>query len=533
MNIPEKLDKKNFGKYKNSKTLILEMTDWLQCNTNINTESLSKMEMVFLIRNGYTENPTCVCGNPITFQYSKYRTYCSPKCSATTESTKNKRRCTTNQKYGCDNVFQNTTIKQQVKKTNLERYGDENPFRLGSEYIRNKIMERYGVEYISQSSEIKQKIQDTCMERYGVSHPMKQHTLVSEISRKRYDNTYESFDRFSLDVVPLFITSEYHGGGYDILYKWMCKKCNQEFDHWYHNGYVPKCTHCYGKSAFELEVYDYIKSLGIDVQRNKRTIIKNMELDLYIPTKNIAIECNGNYWHSEIGGGKDSTYHVLKTNKCTEQGIRLIHIFQDEWKYKKEIVQSRLNHIFGLSMNKVYARKCVVKKIDTITKNVFLDKYHIQGKDNTPIRYGLFHDDILVAVMTFSRRRFDNKIGYELVRYATHSDYSVVGGAGKLLKAFESEFTPKSIISYADRRWSIGSLYLTLGFTHTHTSSPSYFYTKKYDIRESRIKYQKHNQKKLLNTFDSKLTEWENMQKNGFDRIWDCGNMVFEKTYGD
>lgn len=54
---------------------------------------------------------------------------------------------------------------------------------------------------------------------------------------------------------------------------------------------------------------------------------------------------------------------------------------------------------------------------------------------------------------------------------------------------------------------------------------------KNYHSRESRNKYQKHKLKNLLENFDPKLSEIENMVNNGFDRIWDCGNKVFVKEY--
>ena len=42
-----------------------------------------------------------------------------------------------------------------------------------------------------------------------------------------------------------------------------------------------------------------------------------------------------------------------------------------------------------------------------------------------------------------------------------------------------------------------------------------------------RSSYQKHKLEKLLPIFESSMTEWENMQANGYDRIWDCGNDVW------
>jgi hypothetical protein len=47
---------------------------------------------------------------------------------------------------------------------------------------------------------------------------------------------------------------------------------------------------------------------------------------------------------------------------------------------------------------------------------------------------------------------------------------------------------------------------------------------------ESRQKFQKHKLKDKLEVFNAELTEWHNMQNNGYDRIWDCGNMVFIKN---
>jgi len=46
-------------------------------------------------------------------------------------------------------------------------------------------------------------------------------------------------------------------------------------------------------------------------------------------------------------------------------------------------------------------------------------------------------------------------------------------------------------------------------------------------ISNARQKYQKHKIKDILPIFDEALTEWENMKNNGYDRFWDCGNLVF------
>ena len=63
-------------------------------------------------------------------------------------------------------------------------------------------------------------------------------------------------------------------------------------------------------SKMEKELVNWIKSLNIIVEENNRTLI-HKELDIYIPSHNLAIEFDGLYWHSELQG-KNSKYHLSK-----------------------------------------------------------------------------------------------------------------------------------------------------------------------------------------------------------------------------
>jgi hypothetical protein len=65
-------------------------------------------------------------------------------------------------------------------------------------------------------------------------------------------------------------------------------------------------------SVPEQAVEALLKSLSVEYDRNSRSIISPKELDFYIPSKQIAIEVNGLYWHSEINGSKPSSYHLGK-----------------------------------------------------------------------------------------------------------------------------------------------------------------------------------------------------------------------------
>ena len=133
--------------------------------------------------------------------------------------------------------------------------------------------------------------------------------------------------------------------------------------------------------------------------------------------------------------------------------------------------------------------------------------------------------------MTFGKTRYNNKAEWEMLRFCSKLGYHVVGAAGKLLKHFEQEYKPKSIVSYADMRWSQGKLYKALGFTFDHSSAPNYWYFKGPMLRESRVKFQKHKLPNILDHFDPNLSEVQNMVANGYNRIFDCGNMVFIKEY--
>ena len=77
---------------------------------------------------------------------------------------------------------------------------------------------------------------------------------------------------------------------------------------------------------------------------------------------------------------------------------------------------------------------------------------------------------------------------------------------------------------------SESTLYSRLGFSLVSESSPNYWYIKDGELF-NRIQFQKHKLKGLLEQFDESKSEWQNMQDNGYDRIFDCGNLVYVKSY--
>jgi hypothetical protein len=283
------------------------------------------------------------------------------------------------------------------------------------------------------------------------------------------------------------------------------------------------CKNCSNSlSLNEKKIVDFIREMGIECIENDRSLLKEYELDIYIPSHNIAIEYNGLYWHSEEY--KNNDYHLIKTNKCEEMGVQLIHIYEDDWLLKENIVKSRIKNILKLNEYKIYARKCVIKVVNKRDKKKFLDTNHIQGSVGSKIDLGLYYKDELVSIMTFGKRPILNSSEYELIRFCNKLNISVVGAASKLFTHFIKNYNPSNIISYADRSWSQGLLYENLGFEFVKNTTPNWFVVNK-GKKENRIKYQKH---KLIEMGgDINKTATEIMLEMGLSRIFDSGQKVY------
>ena len=155
-------------------------------------------------------------------------------------------------------------------------------------------------------------------------------------------------------------------------------------------------------------------------------------------------------------------------------------------------------------------------------------KNHIQGNDKSKIRIALVNEqEEIQCLMTFCKSRYNKLFQYEMSRFCNKLNTRISGGASKLFSYFIKKYNPISIISYSDKRLFSGKVYSALNMNRGTDSPPSYHYVKEGKIIGSRIMFQKHKLKSIIPIFDEKLTEWENMKANGFDRIWDCGNSKY------
>ena len=181
----------------------------------------------------------------------------------------------------------------------------------------------------------------------------------------------------------------------------------------------------------------------------------------------------------------------------TTENYKLFVIYEDLWFTKGDIIRNRLLANFGLGA-KIFARKCLVGKIDAERSKLFLEANHLIGDARSVFRYGLFSGEELVSVATFSASRPMERQGrvvrsFEWVRYANKASLRVVGGMGRLLERFVEEQMPDEIMSYADKEWSTGDVYRKLGFEQVGETPPVEFFV---DMET----YERIPVKKLLRT---------------------------------
>lgn len=439
-------------------------------------------------------------------------------------------------KYGTEYVFQNEEIKKKIKQTNMERYNVENISQ--SDLIKNKkiqtSLEHYGVTNPIQNKDIQEKYKQTCLNKYGAEYPLQNVEIIKKLQMKQrkafYIKLFNS-NRLRNLVKPNFNLEDYINVNHK--YSFTCLKCNNVFESHLDDGIIPRCLHCFPRiiksSKCETEIYDFLKE-HLDssdvIEKSNKTVLNGLELDIYIPNKYIAIEFNGLYWHSEISGNKKWKYHLNKTIQCKKNGIQLIHIFEDEWIEKKEIVKSILLNKIGKISNKIFARKCEIREINNESASNFLNSNHLQGFING-IHLGLYYNDELLCCLTMGKPRYNKNYEWEILRFCSKNYYNIIGGLSKLFNYFKKKNNPRTVITYVDLRYGEGKAYHKINFVYIGRTVPGYYYLNENLQRISRLQFQKHLLENKLQQFDPELTEWENMQLNNYDRIWDCGNNIY------
>ena len=320
-----------------------------------------------------------------------------------------------------------------------------------------------------------------------------------------------------------------------------CNECEHTFEKWLNNGIWKhnniKCPKCYptNKSSYEYDLIDKIKEFyngkiihtyqlkGSDNRGNCKSI------DIYIPEFKLGIEINGLYWHS-VNHNKVDKRHVEKIELCNEEGIQLLQFTDLELDNSYDICISIIKNRMNMN-KKVYARKTVIKEISNKEYQNFCIENHLKGYSPSKIKYGLFYRNDMVMIIGLSKSRYTKELDkYELIRLCSKLNITVIGGFSKVLSHInQNHLEIKKIESFCDLTHGTGNGYKAVGFKFHYNTKPNYYYYKTNGPRhlESRLKFQKHKLKDILEDFDPSLTEKENMINNGYRLYYDCGNAKY------
>ena len=431
-------------------------------------------------------SPHCSCGKPARFKNGGVGRFCSSACSL--DSPK--------RKAAWEAIKdRSAVINEQRRRTNLERYGVE--WVVQRESQKKVVGLKTTLRLIGQEAYDKLMNKDWLYEEYVVQRKSSK-MIAEEVGVKCYGTV--------LDYVRK------HGFEFEI-----------------DRRKVELST-----SSVETKIIEFIRSLGAsDVEQSNREIIHPLELDVYIPSHKLAFEINGVYWHGASNAEEDRIYrmkHRRKTEAAEAAGIRLVHLTDVEIITRWDTVSSMIESMLGASPEKIPARKCSVIEVPKAAAKAFLEENHIQGGGTWCHLYlGLVHEDRLVAVMGFDKARFDRSVPWELTRFANLRHTTVIGGFSKLLAHFEKDHEG-SIVSYADYSRSQGNVYLKNGFERISISQPSYRWVSP-DGRElfNRHMFMRRNLARVLTEFREEETEAQNCFREGYRRLWDCGQVKFIK----
>ena len=416
-----------------------------------------------------------------------------------------KRRSNIIDKYGDWDTYR-TQMVSNVKKTKLERYGNEN--YNNPDKGKQSLIEHYGSIEEANKAKVR-SAQNTMTLRYGsVENCYKQAVAKSKttnITRYGVECTLWA-DSIEPKIRATFLEK------YGVPYYCMTAECKSETRN---------------KSKINIKFSEFLELHGIEYSREFSIGTRSYDFQVGSTLIEIDPSITHNSSWTPFGNneGIPELYHMNKSLLAENSGFRCIHVWDwDDW-----------NKVIGLVQDKprLYARKLFVKEVPIDVARQFLETNHLQGwcKGNR-LLLGLYTmQDELVEIMTLGTPRYSSTAQWELLRLCS-SNYRVVGGAEKLFSYFIKVYKPQSVISYCDRSKFIGNVYSRLGFKELQKASPSAHWVS--------VKTGKHITDNLLRQrgFDQLLgneygyfgkgTSNEQLMLNhGFVKLYDCGQQSY------
>lgn len=469
--------------------------------TSFLPETTTLRERLYCIVNNITTLQLCpVCGTQLKIKSTgklEYFSYCSRECAYQSKQRTENKKQTMLQRHGVEYTGQSEELRKKMQQTCTQRYGVENVFQDNEmqQTIRKQNRKRYGVENVMFVPEVKEKHRQSLLkvryEHRGIPQKLNDRSWLVQQHHKNKKSLQQIAEELGLKDRTSISRKLV---GFDI-----------EIQRFF-------------QSTGEREIFTFLtEELHLNVIQQDRKILEGQEIDMYIPEYQLGIEYCGIFWHSEQQS-KNKNYHKNKQQKCQQQGILLLTIFEDEWKQRQLQVKNKIRSLVNKDdRKKINARQTDIIIVNGNIKASFFEQNHIQGDGPSSINIGLTYKDQLVAVMGFIQQ----KDLFYLNRYATSQ--RVIGGFSKLLKYFQTHYQWKEIVSFADLRWSDGNLYKKTGWKLDKVIPPDYYYSFDGRTRYHKFNFRRKNLSRLLENFDPNLSEKQNCDNNGVLRIWDCG----------
>jgi hypothetical protein len=541
------------------------LTEGIENMTSFLNPVYSEIEIsqrLYHIKENLSNIPECPsCGRPRKFYRLKdgyFNTCGDSECKKETKVKSFK--TTVKEKYGDSYFKEGSPAREKYKSTMLLKYGVDHNFKSNEvrESIKNTLIERYGVDSPLKNESIKEKRNSTCIERHGTNDFLNsEKTKTTNQSRYGFKNAMSNPEickkvaLLSSETKMNSLSSKLEEYSISLLdysttkCDFLCNECGNQF--YLHSvtvnaklrSSICPCPYCnpnvFNRSKLEEELLEYIRSeYDGEIRINDRSIFKGSqkfsECDIYLPDLSVAFEFNGISMDSKIN--KRLYYTQEKSQFLHERGIKLYHVWEDDWVYKKEIVKSMISSSLGKYKRKIYARKCSIEEVDKKEYKIFCENNHLKGYCPASKIIGLYFEDELVSLMSFSKTRklIDSKntnYDYELIRSCTSKNSIVIGGVSRMIKRFKTGIG-KSLVTYCDISFSpdpYSTSYNKSGFSLLTKTKPGYYWV--VDGKKSnRLNWTKS---KLISMgYDPKETGDSIMNSLGYYKIWDCGNYKFE-----
>lgn len=465
------------------------------------------------------------------------------------ESNQELRKQTTRQKYGVDNVMQLDSIKQKQKETMLDKYGVYHNFKLLDQVL-------LWIEHVYET--LKEEWADV-FKKLGV---VSAQDLVLVLNLKR-----RSFIPYGDDESELIFLLEtwLDLKGEPIVYPTNTMfNLDMKFTGSWLTLYskrglvsVPDAFLNTSASRYEQMVANYLDEFGVDYVVNHRKLLNGLELDFYIPSKNLAIEVNPNCSHNSNlyatepdrvchGHVQDASYHYNKYKSASEKGITLVHLYG----YDLDPVvfntrtKTRIKQLVSGYSFRLFARNTVIKKAtkraDKKKARAFLNEYHVQGASRASVYYLVYSGSDLVAVASFdmNNRNFES----ELKRLCVKPDVQIVGLTSKIIARFFKDYDIEELYSYSDNNIGSGLSYQKAGGVLVKETGPALLFSSWTDptdvyswqiaspwgAREGLLsKYGQFNSQEDIDRFIEIELPHRTDDKKGYDRIYTAGSKLW------